>query len=85
MILAAVPTEIASFQEDAVYKEICTLHSIPAARWGGGKVNEKQTFLTEFFLELKLIGLLDSNMVSFRMNIQGTESWSFRLLHKVSL
>lgn len=39
MILAAVPTEASSLQEDTVYKEIYTAHSIPTAR--PGLANEK--------------------------------------------
>ena len=35
--------------------------------------------------ELKLIGLLDSNLVSFRMEVQKTDSSGLRLLHKVSV
>lgn len=59
------------------------LHAVPTARWETAKENE--AFRSEFSHELKLIGLLESNMVTFRMNIQGTESSSFRLLHEVSL
>lgn len=58
----------------------CSQHPHSQKGLSQGEIN-----ISDFSLELKLIGLLDSNMVSFRLEVKRTESFSLWLLHKVSL
>lgn len=79
--MAAVSTQAQASKKILSIRNVHCSRSIPTAR--RGLANEKHFSGPSF--ELKLIGLLDSNLVSFRMEVQKTDSSGLRLLHKVSV